>query len=878
MSLFRTKDWWRASVAGEEGEETECDGLAFCAANLDNDPSGSLKLAVGTLGGILRVYAPREPETTGADPQQGPSSHANSEDSIIEVQLEHPILQLEAGYFSPDYDTCLAVLHPRLLRVYALHKSGSAQDLQEVTLQKLYEHKLERSAANMCSGPFGRASTDLDTTECDAICVQSLDGQLSIFEQSSFAFSRFLGNFVVPGPLRYCKGLDMFFTVNSSYEVECYKYQTLTSATLSDNSKKDESSLKALGENNSFKHGKKLEANWRFVLGEGCVDIQCSRFTRGLKKAWTDDVIILGERTLFVLSSEGECKLQKRLEYPPTCLAVYPSKLGEQGAACNIMVATSTGYLMVYDSERLIWSARHDMVPVSVKVLTFGDLGGLVTTLDDKGALAVSYMGTDPPTQVVSIAGEEQLNFEEMESEHRQLLNVIRQHATQKPSEPVDILMLRAQIPQYMKALGEGEYGGSRGGYDLEDELGGRHSKAVVGKIFLNYSGISDITDVSISVDVPEPIVAEAEPSHISCIKGGSSGRQTPIVIQLKLFPGTHCLPSDRTLNVSASYQTPSGEPRISHCEVQLPLCLFGTLVSPVKNATYKLTLDTNKDAPQLVNVFEDIFASCQDNYFEMNSNVNVMSFKYFSGEIVTTIVSKNAGRYRIQSDCNGAMWLILQELKERLAAYYAAADQEGGEGLQISLSDNVPLEILFECIDKHFNSVEYVNKLHSDLELHGRRFRAVQKRFLVRFKDRRPEPLSHLEALLDDTYDNIIDCCVRIDETTADMMDRARDIVHNCHLFLSLLQCQFNLTEKQIHFLKKFLNPQVEHSQGGFIWEEYTEAALSYLLKAHLSKSQKDTISFGGVSKMTSTAKLKKLISTMVERFSRGITLRLPS
>ncbi len=69
-----------------------------------------------------------------------------------------------------------------------------------------------------------------------------------------------------------------------------------------------------------------------------------------------------------------------------------------------------------------------------------------------------------------------------------------------------------------------------------------------------------------------------------------------------------------------------------------------------------------------------------------------------------------------------------------------------------VSFYSQVPLEAFFESIDAHFNSVEYVNKLHADLELHGKRFRAVQKRLLLRFKDRKPEPLAHMEALLDDT------------------------------------------------------------------------------------------------------------------------------
>lgn len=464
-----------------------------------------------------------------------------------------------------------------------------------------------------------------------------------------------------------------------------------------------------------------------------------------------------------------------------------------------------------------------------------------------------------------------------MESEHRQLLNVIRQHATEKPIEPHDQLMIRAQIPQYMKPLGENRatYGGIGGRgleYDMDDSDSGLRASAVVGKIFLNYSGVSDIKDITISVHVPEPLSAEASPRTISGMKGGT-GRQTPVVIQLKIYPGDHCLPSDRMLNISASYSTASGEPRISHCEVQLPLCLFGSLVPPVKNAAFKITLDTNRDAPQLVSVFEDIFAASSENYMEVNANVNVMSFKYFSGQVVTTIVSKNAGRYRIQSDTNGAMWLTLQELRERLHAYYSASEEASDQGeataFRINLSAPVPLEHLFEAIDKHFDNVEYLSTLH------GKRFRAVQKRLLVRFKDRKPEHLSHLEALLDDTYDEIIECCNKIDEATEAMLDKGREVTHNCHLFLSLLQCQFDLADKQVAFLRKFINPQVEHNQDGYTWEEYTESSLTYLLKVHLTKSQKDTISFGGVSKMQGTNKLKKLISAVCERFSRGISLK---
>ena len=55
------------------------------------------------------------------------------------------------------------------------------------------------------------------------MCVQSMDGMLSFFEQESYAFGRFLPGFLLPGPLRYVKKIDSFVTTSSSLLVESYK-------------------------------------------------------------------------------------------------------------------------------------------------------------------------------------------------------------------------------------------------------------------------------------------------------------------------------------------------------------------------------------------------------------------------------------------------------------------------------------------------------------------------------------------------------------------------------------------------------------------------------------------------------------------------------
>lgn len=39
----------------------------------------------------------------------------------------------------------------------------------------------------------------------------------------------------------------------------------------------------------------------------------------------------------------------------------------------------------------------------------------------------------------------------------------------------------------------------------------------------------------------------------------------------------------------------------------------------------------------------------------------NMVSFRYPGGQEVSILVSKNSGRYRLQSGCLEAMWLVLQ-------------------------------------------------------------------------------------------------------------------------------------------------------------------------------------------------------------------------
>ena len=57
--------------------------------------------------------------------------------------------------------------------------------------------------------------------------------------------------------------------------------------------------------------------------------------------------------------------------------------------------------------------------PIGMEVGKFGDTDGLIVTLDDDGVLAVNYLGTDPPTSAVVSSDRTEVNYEEIDEEHR---------------------------------------------------------------------------------------------------------------------------------------------------------------------------------------------------------------------------------------------------------------------------------------------------------------------------------------------------------------------------------------------------------------------------------------------------------------------------
>lgn len=194
----------------------------------------------------------------------------------------------------------------------------------QYSLKFIYEHSLTRTAYNMCKGSFGGGG-DMQSSANDYLCVQSMDGMLSIYEYESHSLTCFLPKCLLPGPLKYIARTDSFVTVSSSWQLESYKYQSLalTAKTVNSSSSRDE--------------GKRVLPDFSYNLGEPAIDIdvhgQC--------------IIVLGERNLFCFTEMCALKYMKKFDFNPSAFCVYGNG-GGSDSSIQFLIATHSKLLFVH--------------------------------------------------------------------------------------------------------------------------------------------------------------------------------------------------------------------------------------------------------------------------------------------------------------------------------------------------------------------------------------------------------------------------------------------------------------------------------------------------------------------------------------------------
>ncbi|KAG9403741.1 hypothetical protein AC1031_005229 [Aphanomyces cochlioides] len=868
MSLFQAREWW--TVTSGQAEEYTYGALAV--GNVDNDPTPHDKIVIGSLHGMLRVYFPTQGEF-------------KIEHLLLEEQLEYPILQIEIGHFiAHTTQLGMVVLHPKHVAIFTLDGVGGAgMSASYFKLTKKYEHALgidgdHFTAFNMIHGPFGKSS------EKDHICVQALDGRLQFFEQDRFGFMQQLPTCLVPGSLCYASGNDSIITATSDLHVECYRYQVLATSVV--NKKKDDAK-----DAKGVTAVKALHTEWRTNIGETVLDIRTGKFQFNVR-AKSFDVVVLAEFSLFCLTPTGEICFHKRLGFHPSSCCLYTRpQVDNSDCTDNLIIATHTKQWMIYRDASLIWSAIAPTVSTALAVASFGGIDGMIVSLDDDGRLNVNYLGTDPPTTSVIASDAKEVNYEEMDEEHRTLLNIIRRSQGERCSEPKERVLLRAQVPAILDSstiAHADEFIHRRsdpptvdGGSTGDDVVYGLDQKPLflTMRVYVTYTGSNMIHNVTIAITTPPNIVVCGDASILLDSLDGKAS--TPLIIPVVLRPSGRIMPSSLDVTISAAYTLESGQPRTSLCSVRLPMCMMCRLIPPVKASTFKFTLDTNQEPPQLTDLFDDMLSQpgATPDWAKQvtGAAANVLSFQYYNGVDVTILVSKNAGRYRIQATELDALWMVANELVDRLQLLHLQQTQNDDSEaappppLQIQYQEPLPLADFFAAIDEHFALRKEQLELAAELNDRAHQFRVIQKRLLVRYKDRTPAPLNCLDVLLHGTYGQLLELSQRIESVDAKLVVAANRLACSVHLVLMLIRYKFDLDDENFAALRAHLSPRVDQS-----WEESTEAAMTDLLKSKLAvkkESSAVTAASTGLELVLpeDTKKLKKHITIVCDRLGKG-------
>ncbi|XP_052813611.1 protein PTHB1-like [Mya arenaria] len=821
MSLFKARDWWSTSV----GEEEEFDNGCLCVANVDNSTDEIDKIVIGSYHGILRIFNPKPTKTENG------WSGFRPEDVLLESPLQNPILQLETGKFVSGSDKLhLAILHPRKLAVYNVAAmTGAVEHGIQYQMTLAYEHKLQRTAFNFCFGPFGQVKGK------DFICVQSMDGTVSIFEQESFAFSRFLPNALLPGPIKYLPRLDSFITVSSQWQLECYKYQVLAQATDS----------KSREESQSIKSGKRVIPDWCFNIGEQAVDLAVVSFQTA-----PPSILVLGERNLFCLTETGQLRFMKKFDYDVSCFTPYAS-ITE--GSINYLLASHTQTLMIYQDIGLKWAAKLDSVPIMVRVGNFHELKGVIVTLSDTGRLECSYLGTDPSLFIPPPVESRELNYGDMDREMAQLQKVIKDQQAKSAIMP-NLTGKEEDLTIYVHVSPNLDDVSMATGVEIDGEPVPSITVRIQMKSRLR------LENIKLTVHVQWPLASNLTNFTIPSVDPGQ-----PSESFCAFFIRGKALPADLSAQVSAKYISTTGAVRIASAHIKLPLKLIVKPVLPVKNALFKITLDTNKQPTNLNDIFPDLLGE------NAGGQGAALGFQYFGGPVVTVLASKTSNRYRLQCDLFEGLWYVVRDLSSRLNNHF---NKGNIKGFNVSFTGQVPLNDYFDIIENHFEHRMNAESCKEMLSQRASQFRAIQRRLLTRFKDKTPAPLQNLDTLLEGTYRQLIHLAETIQENDLQLEVAANALSCATNLFNFILKLWTNMSEEEFAVLQSSVTGLVVDTlEAG--WEETVDASVTHLLRTVLAKSAKDqTLNPAPLKLPEDTSKVKKHLALLCDKLSKGARL----
>lgn len=904
-SLFQLRDYWYTTFAKEEFGPS---AITF----IDPDVSSLFdKIALGSYQGLLRILNPSA--------VQGPMLPG---DVLLEKQYDEPILQLECGPFRPFQSSrstsLLAVLFPRSLvflevasqggeqaaamtrdasygassggetggpdgptsptdagassRPHHTHRSkgstaekdAAAAPRELSTFYTLTVHSelyLEHTAYNFASGNFGRI-------EYNMVCVQSMDGLLTIADHNSILYRSFFpqNQFLLPGPLTYCAYRDTLLTCNSCMFLLCYGYSSIVKNTIGrGENDSGASALTASSSEITASRTSSLRPLWAFNLGEDAVDIAVCRLTRGLPREQAD-IVVLCSTLLYILTETGTPRMIRRLDVEAASLCVYPLPEIQYD---NLLVGTFSGLVQVYSDTELEWSAAvpNGATPLHLSVATLCGVEGMIVNLSAESTLTINYLGTDPVNQRPQTLDSKSTSYPEIMNELKQAEQLIQGFTdaaneedgvgssagaspTKKAKAKSPVAAAAppspAKAPSPVKRTPQAEL-------SVSSEFGVVDAAANAALLTVTLKTLSTAVDgISVVVEAVSPLLVTPPQHLVAEISSGSSAQLafTVSAVQDKDL----IIPSSLEVVVIAVYRGQRRQYQTVHHVALAPLPLVSRPVPPVKNSAFTLQINTEKSPPPSLT---DLFA---DMAVFGNVAPNVLSMHYLNGADATVLVSKNAARFKLQGSTMEGLWLLADEVTRRVRQHY------GEENLALEVPDDVPLPDFLAVVDTHWAIRKEMSNAQGALDQAAELFRAVEKRLLARFRDRSPADATAVAVLFQESYKLLQERADAV--TVAKRRLRQASAMLNCCAQLTWLCIAAkapHISSEDAVTLRTVFRCSISDSND-VGWEEVTEAVLAKVLDIKTKRVAATTLELAA-----NTANVKAYVKTLVESMKSG-------
>ncbi|XP_064466327.1 protein PTHB1-like [Ornithodoros turicata] len=815
MSLFKARDCWSTVCGVDETFDKGC----FCVSSLDTDPSQSDKVLVGSHSGVLRIYEPSCNQL-----EDGTFVQFRPEDVLLEYKMAHPILHVAVGHFvSGSKKIYIATLHPLKLSILSFTADGDTDHGARYALSVVCEHTLQYSACCLVTGSFGGAKGR------DLLCIQSLNGSLMFFEQESFAFTRFLPDVLLPGPIAYIAKTDSLVTISTALELESYRFQVLAIA--SETADPSQSS-------SSIQKGKPVVADWCFSLGEQPLDISVVELPNGLAS-----LLILGERMLFSFKPNGIIQFSMKMDYTPACIFPYSNESGE---TVQMLVATQSSSLLIYQDTTLKWAARLDYTPVALARANVRGIKGMIVALSEGGMLSCCYLGTEPSLFSSPVPETRAFVFEEAERELQNLRRIISSSMSSVPSSstPETELKVRLQTSTMSEV--------SSVGHDGPDDEDLVSIPAAVVKIHLQAS--SHLSNIRVCIDVTKPL--SATPAEFT-LDSLSDHHQAVITVQQT----GRAIPSSLEMGVVAIFQNSSGATRLAQATLHLPLILVVRPCLPNKSWEHKVTLEMDKQTVPLNELFPE---------YVCDKDSQDIAMEFFDGSQVAVLASPSSQKYRLQGSCLAVLLLPALELLRRLNRYFKRVAPQA-DSPKFSFASSLPLQEYYDVMDKHFEVRLKVMEVEEILGHRAAQFRVVQKCVLTKLKDKTPMPLNNLDSLLDVTQRELFSLANTIVDMHKTLESALSELSCATQLMLLLTKLKASLSTEEYKLLQAAFSVDNElfMNKG---WAERTEASITQLLNTSNKNGKQDDHPLPSeLICPTNLSKLKKLIALIFEQVLNG-------